>query len=161
MSTSDSSESLAQMEAVLRKETWGCLGLSRDGKPYVVPVNYAYADGSILFHCALEGQKLDYIRANPNVCFTVARQAGEVRDHPGGGPCHIDSDSVICYGTARVIESLDERADVLNAFNRAFRPDEADLPMDRVRGCGAVKISIDRMTGRREREHGRKVWRFP
>lgn len=161
MGSKDPGEGLAQMEAVLREEKWGCLGLSMDGRPYVVPVNYAYVDGDILFHCALEGQKLDYIRANPNVCFTVARQGGEVRDHAGGNPCHVDSDSVICYGTARIVDDPTERAELLNAFNRAFVPDAPDLSMEGVLGCGAVRISIDRMTGRRERERRRSLWRYP
>jgi nitroimidazol reductase NimA-like FMN-containing flavoprotein (pyridoxamine 5'-phosphate oxidase superfamily) len=161
MGSEDPREGLAQMEAILRMEKWGCLGLSMDGRPYVVPVNYAYVDGDILFHCALEGQKLDYIRANPNVCFTVARQTGQVRDHAGGNPCHLDSDSVICYGTAHIVEDPEERAKVLNAFNHAFVPDARDISTEGVLGCGAVRITIDRMTGRRERERGRSLWRFP
>ena len=156
-----SAAGLAEMERILREETWGCLGLCRDGKPYVVPVNYAYVDGKILFHGALEGQKLDCIRANPQVCFTAARQSGTVRDHAGGPPCHLDSDSVICCGTARIIEDLDERAKVLNAFNRAFRPGAPDLPAERVRGCSAVEITVTEMTGRREREGKRTLWRHP
>jgi nitroimidazol reductase NimA-like FMN-containing flavoprotein (pyridoxamine 5'-phosphate oxidase superfamily) len=99
-------ESREEMEKLLREEVVGYLGLSMDGKPYVVPLNYGYADGKILFHCALTGKKLDYLRANPHVCFTVGRQAGEVRRH-AGDPCHVDSDSVICYGKARVVEDLD------------------------------------------------------
>jgi len=39
----------------------------------------------------------------------VGRQPGWVREHAGGDPCHVDSDSVICYGTARVMEDLHER----------------------------------------------------
>ena len=161
MTASDSSEGLVEMEAILNEESWGCLGLCMDGKPYVVPINHAYVDGKILLHCALEGQKLDYIRANPQVCFTVARQSGKVRDHHGGTPCHPDSDSVICCGTARIVEDIEERADVLNAFNRGFKPDAGDLAIDRVRDCAAVEITVTEMTGRRERDTKRTLWRRP
>jgi nitroimidazol reductase NimA-like FMN-containing flavoprotein (pyridoxamine 5'-phosphate oxidase superfamily) len=147
------------MEAVLRAGVWGALGLCSEGKPYVVPLNYAYADGKILFHCALEGMKLDMIRANPQVCFTVARQTGTPSEHPGGKPCEVDSDSVICYGRARIVEDAAERAPILNTFNRAFRPDAEDLPMERVRRCGAVEITVTEMTGRRERDGKRSFWR--
>ena len=154
-------ESSVEMEDILRREAWGCLGVcSADGSPYVVPVNYAYVGGKILFHCALEGKKLDCIRANPNVCFTVARQPGAVRDHPGGSPCHVDNDSVICYGEAKIVEDLRERADVLNRFNRGFRPDATDLAPERVVGCGAVEITIREMTGRREKDKERTLWRY-
>ena len=157
MSESNTSEGLAEMESILRRETWGCLGLCMDGRPYVVPLNHAYVDGKILFHCALKGRKLDCIRANPHVCFVVARQEATVSDH-GGTQCHLDCDSVICTGTARIVEDLEERARVLDAFNRAFKPDAEDLPMDRVRGCAAVEITVTGMTGRRERGGKRTRW---
>ncbi len=151
-------ESRDEMEQILREEVLGHLGLAGDGQPYVVPVNYAYLAGRILFHCALAGQKLDAIRRNPHVCFTVSRQRGEMRDHTGA-PCHIDSDSVICYGRARLLEDLTERAAALNAFNRRYRPDAPDLPVDRVAQCMAVEITIAVMTGRRERDRHRTYWR--
>jgi nitroimidazol reductase NimA-like FMN-containing flavoprotein (pyridoxamine 5'-phosphate oxidase superfamily) len=123
-------------------------------------VNYAYRDGRILFHCGLKGKKLDYIRDNPQVCFAVARQLGRVRAHPGGDPCHVDSDSVICYGTARVLDDPKERGVALKAFNRRFRPQAPDIAPERVANCGAVEITITEMTGRQEREKRRTCWRY-
>lgn len=147
-----------EMEQILREEEVGYLGLAVEGQPYVVPLNYAYAGGRILFHCALTGQKLDAIRRNPHVCFTVGRQTGTVRDHTGA-PCHLDSDSVVCYGRARLLTDLSERAAALNAFNRRYRPAAADLPGERVAECMAVEIAVTVMTGRRERDRQRTYWR--
>jgi nitroimidazol reductase NimA-like FMN-containing flavoprotein (pyridoxamine 5'-phosphate oxidase superfamily) len=153
-------ESREEMEKILLEEAYGSLGLCLDGKPYVVPLNYAYQEGKILFHCRFEGKKLDYIRANPQVCFTVARQPGSVRAHPGGSPCHVDSDSVICYGKARVIEDVKEREAALNAFNHHFRPQAPDIALDGAINCNAVEIRISEMTGRQERERERTYWRY-
>jgi uncharacterized protein len=152
-------DSRTEMDEILRQETIGWLGLCGDGGPYVVPLNYAYVDGRILFHCAMEGLKLDCIRANPEVCFSVGRQSGEVRRHAGGGVCHVDSDSVICFGRARILEDIAERAEALNAFQRAFRPDAAPIPEQDVQRCGAVEIAIREMTGRRERARQCTHWR--
>jgi nitroimidazol reductase NimA-like FMN-containing flavoprotein (pyridoxamine 5'-phosphate oxidase superfamily) len=160
MSKKDLIVSRVEMEQILHEETIGYLGLSVDGKPYVVPLNYGYIEGKILFHCALTGLKLDYIRQNPQVCFTVGRQSGEVRRHAEGDPCHIDSDSVICYGRARIIEDLEERKALLDTFNRCFRPDVEEISMESTAKCGAVEIEIDEMTGRRERERERTYWRY-
>lgn len=151
--------SRTEMEQILREETIGYLGLSVDGQPYVVPLNYCYLEGKILFHCSLTGMKLDYLQANPQVCFTVGRQSGEVRRHAEGDPCHIDSESVICYGQARMIEDLDERKVVLDAFNRCFRSDADSISLEATAKCGAVEIEITEMTGRRERERERTYWR--
>jgi uncharacterized protein len=152
-------ESREEMERILGEEVLGYLGVVDGDKPYVVPLNYAYSDGKIVFHCALEGVKLDAIRRNPVVCFTVARQTGTVRDHTGA-PCHMDSDSVICYGRARLVEDLKEREAVLNAFNRHYRPDVADLAPERIAGCMAVEITVTEMTGRHEQDRRRTYWRF-
>ncbi len=151
-------ESREEMEQILREEVLGYLGVAGE-QPYVVPLNYSYSEGKLLFHCALTGRKLDAIRANPRVCFTVGRQAGEVSDHAGGPPCHLDTDSVVCYGRARLIEHLAERSAALNTFNRRYRPDAPDIAAERVTQCMAVEIQITEMTGRRERNRQRTYWR--
>jgi nitroimidazol reductase NimA-like FMN-containing flavoprotein (pyridoxamine 5'-phosphate oxidase superfamily) len=150
----------SEMEAILREEQVGYLGLSAGDEPYVVPLNYGYDDGRVLFHCALEGKKLDWIRENPKVCFAVGRQSGEVRRHGGGDPCHVDSESVICYGRARIVEAVEERANVLNTFNRCYRPDADEIAPDRVASCYAVEVIIEEMTGRRELNRQRTMWRY-
>jgi nitroimidazol reductase NimA-like FMN-containing flavoprotein (pyridoxamine 5'-phosphate oxidase superfamily) len=160
MIETDFIESREEMEEILREGVMGCLGLSQEGKPYVVPLNYGYLDGKIFFHCALEGKKLDYIKKTPNVCFTVARQSGEVRRHEGGDPCHVDNESVICYGTARIIEELEERKTALNIFNRCFRPDAKEITSEAAIKCAAVEIAISEMTGRREWAGKRTYWRY-
>jgi nitroimidazol reductase NimA-like FMN-containing flavoprotein (pyridoxamine 5'-phosphate oxidase superfamily) len=67
---------------------------------------------------------------------------------------------VICYGRARIIEDLEERKALLDAFNRCFQPDAAGISMDSTAKCGAVEIEIVEMTGRREREGERIYWRY-
>jgi nitroimidazol reductase NimA-like FMN-containing flavoprotein (pyridoxamine 5'-phosphate oxidase superfamily) len=153
-------ESRDEMEDLLCEESVGYLGLSMDGQPYVVPLNYAYLEGKIYFHCALTGKKLDCIRANPQVSFTVARQTGRVREHAGQDPCHVDSDSVICTGVARIVETPEERQPILDAFNRRFHPDAEPISLERAARCGAVEIVLTEMTGRRERERERTDWRY-
>jgi nitroimidazol reductase NimA-like FMN-containing flavoprotein (pyridoxamine 5'-phosphate oxidase superfamily) len=153
-------ESRKEMEAILREINFGFLGMAVDGKPYVIPLNYAYVDGKLLFHCALEGKKLDHIASNPRVCFTVARQPGAVERHGEGDPCHMDCDSVVCYGTARVVDDLEERTAVLNAFNRAFRPEADAIPAERAARCAAIEITIAEMTGRRERSRQLDCWQY-
>jgi nitroimidazol reductase NimA-like FMN-containing flavoprotein (pyridoxamine 5'-phosphate oxidase superfamily) len=56
----------------LRSGEYGVLStVSEDGQPYGVPVNYCYASGSIFFHCAPEGHKLDNLAAEARVSFCV------------------------------------------------------------------------------------------
>ena len=152
-------EDRAAIERMLRGSAWGSLGLAVDGQPYVVPVNYAYVHGRIVFHCGLKGRKLDAIAANPQVCFCVAQQAGAPRDHPGGKPCETDSQSVLVFGRARLVTESDRRRLLANAFNREFRPDADDLSDERIASCVVVEIVIDEMTARVEAGGKRTYWR--
>ena len=60
----------AEMHALLQRESYGHLGCSRDGRPYVVPMQYAY-DGKELYFFTTEGMKTQFIEANPKVCLQV------------------------------------------------------------------------------------------
>jgi nitroimidazol reductase NimA-like FMN-containing flavoprotein (pyridoxamine 5'-phosphate oxidase superfamily) len=150
-------ESAEEIETLLHEETVGFLGLSVDGMPYVVPLSYCYADGRIIFHGALTGKKLDLIGKNPEVCFTVARQAGPPVRHEGA--CELETDSVICYGKARILDDLEERRKALDLFNRRFTPFRDEITPERASRCSAVEIVVREATGRRERGEERTFWR--
>ena len=82
--------------AVLRQEKHGVLSVVGDeGWPYAVPMNYIVWDGNLYLHCAKAGYKLDAVRRDGRVCFTVVSR-GEVI------PAHITTlyESVIVKGTA-------------------------------------------------------------
>ena len=153
-------KSREEMERILYEETMGYLGLSMDGMPYVVPLNYGYVEGKILFHGALTGKKLNYLRANPQVCFTVGRQSGPPVRHPQGALCHVDNDSVICYGIARIVENVAERRKVLDTFNRYLQPDAEEITLEAASKCCAVEIKVAEMTGRQQRGLKRTYWRY-
>jgi nitroimidazol reductase NimA-like FMN-containing flavoprotein (pyridoxamine 5'-phosphate oxidase superfamily) len=60
----------AQIEQVLHEQVIGRIGCHAGGRTYVVPVTYAYRDGSIIGHTG-HGLKVEIMRENPNVCFEV------------------------------------------------------------------------------------------
>lgn len=51
------------------------LGLSVDNTPYIIPLNYGYTmeEGKLTFllHSAAQGNKLELLRRNPQVCFEL------------------------------------------------------------------------------------------
>ena len=60
----------AEMHALLQRESFGHLGCSREGRPYVVPMHYAY-DGKELYFFTTEGMKTQFIGVNPQVCLQI------------------------------------------------------------------------------------------
>ncbi len=59
-----------EVEAVPHRHHVGRLACLADGRPYVVPITYAYADGAI-YGNTIHGRKVDAMRPQPNVCFEV------------------------------------------------------------------------------------------
>ncbi|MCH5276515.1 MAG: pyridoxamine 5'-phosphate oxidase family protein [Desulfovibrionaceae bacterium] len=102
---------------ILRRGAWGVLSLvSADGSPYGVPLNYALwepeplpelpatagqslpAGFSLIFHCAMQGLKLDILSASPMACFTVAP---DVEINPAGLSTRYES--VLAFGPVRFV----------------------------------------------------------
>jgi len=84
------------MHALLQRERFGHLGCARDGRPYVVPMHYAY-DGKDLYFFTTQGMKTQYIQANPQVCLQIE----EVTDS-------MNWRSVMVLGRAQELTSKDE-----------------------------------------------------
>lgn len=62
--------SQAQIKALLAQQLIARIGCSSKGKPYVVPVYFAYDDG-IIYCQSREGLKLNMMRENPSVCLLI------------------------------------------------------------------------------------------
>ena len=54
----------------LKKTKVGRLACARDNQPYLVPINFAF-DGTYLYGFTTLGQKIEWMRANPLVCFEI------------------------------------------------------------------------------------------
>ncbi|MGQ9732801.1 MAG: pyridoxamine 5'-phosphate oxidase family protein [Candidatus Zipacnadales bacterium] len=149
------------MERILYEGDIGYLAFVSD-EPYVIPINYTYSKGRILFHCALKGKKLDLIRADPRVCFAVSRQQGQPAPHASKA-CNNPFESVLCWGEACIIDDLAERAAILAEFQARYNhPPGTRQPItpDRVKGCGAVEITVTKMTGRKVSGTEKVTWHW-
>jgi nitroimidazol reductase NimA-like FMN-containing flavoprotein (pyridoxamine 5'-phosphate oxidase superfamily) len=88
-----------------------------DDYPYTVPLNYAYDDGKLFFHCADAGHKLDAIKRNDKVSFCVVAQADVA---PEKFMCYFRS--VVAFGRARLTGDADEKRKGLEYIARKYSP---------------------------------------
>jgi hypothetical protein len=58
-----------KIEAVLNQAQIIHLAMLDGDRPYIVPLNFGYAENTLYFHCAREGKKIDLINRNNTVCF--------------------------------------------------------------------------------------------
>jgi|SRR5688572_18446194 nitroimidazol reductase NimA-like FMN-containing flavoprotein (pyridoxamine 5'-phosphate oxidase superfamily) len=59
-----------QIDNLLLSQAVGRIGVSDNGRPYIVPVTFVY-DGKAIICQSREGMKLEILRRNPQVCFEV------------------------------------------------------------------------------------------
>lgn len=132
----------------------GRLGtIGRDGWPMVKPLNFAYHDGRIYFHCALEGEKLDDLRHDNRVCFQVDLPIAYVKGSPEN-PCRAEYlyRSVIIRGYARLVDEEKEKLLALDCLMRKYQPEGgygAYLP-EKLALTAIVRIDVEEMVGKEE-----------
>lgn len=136
----------------------GVLVMSRGDEPYAVPMNHSFFEGRLYFHCAPEGMKLDFLRANPKVVYVVTTYFGPPEKYVGTANCHGKWESAIVYGTAAIPADDAAAGDAFVRFmdgqgRPGFVPTREILA-----GTRALVVTVDRMTVRREPE--RKMVEF-
>lgn len=133
---------------ILRSTTSGVLCLCGDDmQPYGVPLSHVYDDGKLYFHSALTGHKVDIIRQNSNVSFTVIAK-DEI--HPERYTTYFQS--VIAFGKIRIVDNEEEKQNILEILgHRCNANDRQSLTEEIKKGfarCLALEMKIERMTGK-------------
>jgi nitroimidazol reductase NimA-like FMN-containing flavoprotein (pyridoxamine 5'-phosphate oxidase superfamily) len=140
-------ESAAELAELLRSGEVCHLSMVDDGKPYIVPLNYGYVDGVLYFHSAPEGRKIDILRKNPQVCFSV------VADHQlieGVKACSWSASyrSVIGTGIASILTEPAEKKVGLKILMAQYSDREyefSDWDLERV---VVIRVEIEEMSGK-------------
>lgn len=133
---------------ILKNCTAGVLGVNGDdGYPYTVPMSYAYFDGKILMHSAKEGHKIDSIKKNNKVTFTVIEKDEVIQQT---FTTHYRSVSV--FGKARLLIDDKEKRIAIEKIVEKYSPDylkEAYVEIEKEwdRFC-LIEIKIEHMTGK-------------
>jgi uncharacterized protein len=122
--------------------------------PYVVPVNYGVSGDRLYLHSAGTGLKLDLLRANPRVCFEVTSEADIL---PGDRACDtaVRYESVIGWGTASIVEDVDERQEGLLALVEQLQLAGTPLPHPAPPGIAIVRIDVGFLRGKSSRTESR------
>ena len=108
---------------ILKNGQYGVLSTAgRDGSPYGVPLSYVWLEGSLYFHSALNGHKLDNLRENNRVSFTVAGDTQPVYDRN----FTTYFESAIVFGIVEEITDARERHDALYALARKYLPEHME-----------------------------------
>lgn len=138
----------AECDEILSDATSGTLALLGDnGYPYAVPISHVYADGSLYFHSAVTGHKVDAIRHCDKASFCVIA-ADDV--HPSEFTTYFKS--VIAFGRIRIMEDEGERLRATTLLGERFNPGDASglrKEMDKSYARMLVlRMDIEHLTGK-------------
>ena len=141
------------LKKILKETTFVTLALSMDNQPYLVSLSHGYDEkrNCIFFHCATEGKKLKYFKANP----TVWGQA--IIDHGyAQGKCTHLYASVHFRGKITIIKGMEQKRDamehMINQLDKEPAKLVADLTDERLEKAVIGRIDIDYLSGKKSKE---------
>jgi nitroimidazol reductase NimA-like FMN-containing flavoprotein (pyridoxamine 5'-phosphate oxidase superfamily) len=137
-----------EVEKVLEQAPVCRLAMVDQGRPYVVPLNFGYRDGSLYFHSALEGRKIDVLKAHPHVCFEVD-ELEKINKAAKACEWGVSFKSVIGTGTARILDTPDEKKAGLDIIMAHYSGRTFDYPEEILSKTAVIQITIHEMTGKK------------
>ena len=139
----------AEVEAILQRNMFCRVAFCDGHRPYLLPMNYGYADGCFYFHSASEGRKLDILRKNPAVCIEVEEGIELVSAE---NPCSwgVRYRTVIAEGNAAFLEEPAAKRQALNCITSACGAGEGfSFPEQALAAVTVFRVPVDSMSGKR------------
>ena len=140
----------AEMWAIIAGQKFVTLALCKDNVPYLATVNYGYdqAVDCLYFHCAGEGKKMDYLRANPTVWGQIVEDNG-YRD----GKCDHAFRSVQFQGHVTFVQDIEEKRQALSLMIDRLESDpetakEKLITPTALEKVMIVQVHIEAITGK-------------
>ncbi len=150
MRKSDRQISTEEATKLLEEAQFGVLStVGENGYAYGVPLNYAYSDGSIYFHCAQEGAKISNIAYNNKVSFCVTGNTEPIPDK-----FSYRYISTIVFGGCTEVSGAEKEAAliaILKKYSGEFMEKGMKYLKNDINITKVMKISIEHITGKARR----------
>ena len=127
------------------------LGLAVDNEPYVVPMNYGYTEENgklvLYLHSAVQGRKLDMIRANPKVFFEMDC---DLTPFEGTVPCQYGFaySSIMGRGNARIVEDVEEKLRAMSILMKTQTQKNFSFTERLVSIVAVIRIDVQEYTAK-------------
>jgi nitroimidazol reductase NimA-like FMN-containing flavoprotein (pyridoxamine 5'-phosphate oxidase superfamily) len=110
------------IEEIISKNTICYVGMiDTNGMPYVIPMNFGYADDIIYLHSAQEGGSIDALEKNPSVCITFCTESAlTYQNEEVACSYRMKGSSVICRGKVVFEEDFNEKIKALDIIMKHY-----------------------------------------
>ena len=136
-------EDPATLRRILGEAKHITVATCKDDMPYLVSLSHGYDEEKdlIYFHCAGEGKKLDYMRANPTIWGQAVLDFGFFDGHDD---CRQEFASVMFRGEVTFVEDLEEKRHAFIMTNRQL--DAPSEGLQRVMDEHLERATVGRIT---------------
>ena len=137
------------MLEVLREGIYAEIAMAgKDGRPYVLPMNYGFDDGHLIVHGALAGKKIDMLKENPHVCFNVLTGVKLFRNPDDPSDVSSEFNSVTGFGTARFLEDPQEKLAAATLLMDHYEAPMNERLVKKLKVTSVIVRDIEAMTGK-------------
>ena len=142
--------SIGELEQILWQGKVCQLAIPDQPVPYLVPLNYGYHNQALYFHSAAEGHKIELLKNNPLVSFSVVIDLGVIEAEQA---CHWGARFRSVIGTGRVglCEAVVVKHEALQLLMEQYSDKEFTLPEEAIKATTVFKLTIEQMVGKQSR----------
>ena len=141
-----------EMHQVLKDTKYVTIALCMEGEPYLVAISHGYDQtrNCLYFHCASEGKKLIYAKANPQVWGQAVLDFGVTQE------CDYAYSSVHFSGKLYLITDLNEKKHAMEVLIRQVSLDPetklAKIKPEKLDSTTMGRIDINYISGKSNRQ---------
>jgi hypothetical protein len=141
------------IESILIKSDICRLGIIDSDTPYIVPLNYGYADGKLYFHSAARGRKIELLKQNNRVSFEIEYASEIIK---GDIPCNWTARYRSVMGTGSV-EIIDDEQGIIHGLNTImshYGNNQRNYDNAYLKRIVIIILSIESLSGKQSGEWG-------
>ncbi|WP_165020459.1 pyridoxamine 5'-phosphate oxidase family protein [Dysgonomonas sp. ZJ279] len=141
-------EERALINEIIAKNNTCYVGMiDTEGMPYVIPMNFGYADDIIYLHSGQDGGSIRALENNPNVCITFCSRAQLTYQNVEVACSYrMQGSSVICKGKVIFEENFDEKVKALNIIMKQYTDRAFTYSVPAVNNVRIWKIEVDKIS---------------
>ncbi|MHB8126350.1 MAG: pyridoxamine 5'-phosphate oxidase family protein [Desulfitobacteriaceae bacterium] len=126
------------------------VGMVKDDRPYIIPLNFGFDGNHIYFHSATSGQKVEILKKNNYVCIEFEQDIKIIEDEKpcGWGARYL---TVVVHGTAELLSDLNEKRYGLSQIVKHYKASEEHYQFtdEEIKPVLVYRVSITEIIGKR------------
>ncbi len=123
--------------------------IDKEGKPYVLPYNFAYENNKIYLHSGNYGKKLEILRENPDVCiaFSIGHKLFHQHETVACSYSMLYK-SVVVSGKVVFEEDIEKKIDMMNKVMLKYTNKTFEYSAPAIKNVVCFVVNIEEISGR-------------